>query len=146
MPLFRFCYCVGNQGLMTEMDAVKIPHSDDRLQLRSTKIFDVAKNFHISRLLVWPNGNAEVSIASRQPTQEGAIKGRANYDSSDLNFCLACAASGDCAYFSTTSCRINRALTFSPSSANAKPCFRRAAGTLSACGYLLRTASNSRIA
>src|SRR5688500_15338306 len=55
-PLFRFRYGVGNQGLMTEMDTVKIPHSDYRLHLRSTKIFDVAKNFHISRLPVWPNG------------------------------------------------------------------------------------------
>src|SRR6188474_2177898 len=85
-PSSGFCHGIANEGLMTEMDAVKIPHSDDGLQIRSMKIIDVAENFHISRVPVSPNRCVNIDCFAVNRKQEGASPGRSNYDSSDLSF------------------------------------------------------------
>jgi hypothetical protein len=59
---------------MTEMNAVKIPHGDDRPQIRSMKIFDVAENFHISRVPGSPDRYG-ISMLRGQPETRGRITG-----------------------------------------------------------------------
>src|SRR4030095_13692398 len=148
----RFFHRITYQSLMPQMDTVEITHGSDGSCNRKPLILYMTKDLHgfpsssqknQLRAIDWETRRRPADEVVTESTESGWLP---NYDSSDFSRCLALPASGDCGYFSTTSWRISRALTFSPSSANAKPCFKSAAGTFSPCGYLLRTASNSIIA
>ena len=69
-------------------------------------------------------------ITSKENYVDSEIEASADYDSRAFSRCLALAASGDCGYFSTNSCKTKRALSFSPSSVKAKPCPSSAAANL----------------